>query len=546
MDQLKVVLQGIKKHHFWVLCGVIVVVVLAVWWSATSGLAGRIDERKKDLEGKMTNVRNIASQPLHENQEVLTGIQGSQKDTTAGVEKAWDFLYKRQTNVMKWPDLGYGFRDYMELLPPDAEIPDRFRDLYMNFIQGHFPTLYEIVDIRLPAQLDEQAKPILDENGKVKKVDPFESALGGAGYSGPGEGMPMPSARYPGAGYEGPGMRTTGQGNLVGLVHWNLADLRRIRDRLYWTNRPATIQVRLAQENLWVYEALLRVIAATNEGATNYYNAAVKQISALEIGQTAAAAFARASGQSFRTGGPMAMGGDEYDYEGSGMSGEYMSGSYMGSMEMDEEGGGVTPGYPMGRTGMTGAMTGASAEERLKASLLAYRYVDQDHKPLREPTSGEFKRMPVRMLLLVDQRRITRLLAECANSGMPVEVTKVALNPGMGSLDFARMTTAGRVGYEEEGSGMMPYPGGMPMGGMPMGGTPMMPGSEYEEEGPAYMGAGGTGPTQRREQQTSYDVPIEIQGIIYIFDRPDSEKLGAGTAAAAAAAASPASGGVAP
>ena len=45
--------------------------------------------------------------------------------------------------------------------------------------------------------------------------------------------------------------------------------------------------MRLAQEDLWVYEALLRIIENTNKGTT-YENAAIKRIDALEIGKQAA------------------------------------------------------------------------------------------------------------------------------------------------------------------------------------------------------------------------------------------------------------------
>ena len=197
-----------------------------------------------------------------------------------------------------------------------------------------------------------------------------------------------------------------------------------------------------------------------------------------------------------------------------------------------------------------GAMPSAgSVDELIKMNLTHGRYVGQDGMPLAATDAqpfAEFKMMPVRMLLLVDQRRIFRLLVNCANSGMPVEVKKVALSPGKGSLDFARMgsslgTYGGSGSYDEERSGMMPYMGGA------MGGTGMMPGDTmpgntmYEEQG-AGMGMSGTmSPSQRGGQQTSYDIPIEIQGIIYMFNRPDSEKLG-GTAADQGAGAEPAPG----
>ena len=47
----------------------------------------------------------------------------------------------------------------------------------------------------------------------------------------------------------------------------------------------------MAQEDLWVYEALLRIIENTNQGYTSYYNAPVKEIDALQIGADASKAW---------------------------------------------------------------------------------------------------------------------------------------------------------------------------------------------------------------------------------------------------------------
>jgi hypothetical protein len=523
MDQLKVALQAVKKHHFWILCGVIVLVVLGAWWSSTSGLAGMYEERKTALEGKMSNVSNVASQSLHPNPAVITGIGDAQAETTKSVFEAWQFLYRDQEQYMKWPELlGADFTQYMQFLPPNAPIPLHFRDRYMNFIQQHFPALIEIVDMRLPVLVDERGNPILDEEGNKQKTNPFEKMRMTQGYSDMEEGMGSAMDMMYERGTAG-GMGPSGPGEMIGVVDWNRADLQRIRNSLFWANTPETIQVRLAQQDLWVYEALLRIIAATNGQVKSYYKAPVKEIRALEIGQQAAVAFAAAQGMSMRGMGP-------------GYGGGMMSEEYEESMmsDVDEEYGDEGGGTMYSDSGSTAAPT--SPEEILKSKLLENRYVDKDLKPLpaAEATAAEneFKMMPVRLLLVVDQRRITKLLVECANSAMPVVVTKIALSPGSGTLDIGRMGGGMMTGYEEEGETDMMYGGGMMSGGMMSGGMDSM---MYEEEGPSSGMMSGTGGTSGRGQQDSYDVPIEIQGVIYIFNRPDKEKLGAASGAPAAA-----------
>ncbi|HUT93943.1 MAG TPA: hypothetical protein VMY37_31055, partial [Thermoguttaceae bacterium] len=343
MDQVKFVLAAVKKHHFWVLCGVIVVLVLGAWWSATSGLAKSIETRKGELESAEKSLQGITSESLHANKECISAVQAKHEKLKNEVYGAWDFLYRVQKKNSVWPPIAPNFRRDIELLGPDDEIRPEYRDLYMYFIRKHLPRLYEAVDIRLPAKRDAQGMIITDENGKPVKIDPFETASGQnyattTGYGGGG----MPDTM------EGSGYSPTGSSRdeLVGKVDWTMGDLKRIRDGYYWKTRPTTTQVRLAQEDLWVYEALLRIIAKTNETATSQYNAAVKNIQALEIGQRAAGAFAQSR-----------VSGTRAPAMGSGGSGEDMYGG-TGSEGMAADAGAdmaAMPGPGMGMPGMGGA-----------------------------------------------------------------------------------------------------------------------------------------------------------------------------------------------
>ena len=520
MDQVKVVLAAIKKHHFWVLCGVIVVLVLGAWWSATSGLAKSIETRKGELEGAQKSVQGVTAQSLHANRECISAIQAEHEKLKNEVYNAWDFLYRVQKKNSVWPPIAPNFRRDIELLGPDDEIQVKYRDLYMYFIQRHLPRLYEIVDIRLPAKRDAKGMIITDENGKPVKIDPFETASG-RNYAPTTEygGGGMPDAME-GSGYSS---TTSSREELVGKVDWAMTDVKRIRAGYYWKTRPTTTQVRLAQEDLWVYEALLRIIAKTNETATSQYNAAVKSIQSLEIGQRAAGAFAQSRVSGARAGAMGRSGGSgEGMYEEAGSEGMAAdSGAEMAAMPGPGMGmGGMEGASDYGGAGGTVGSTG-SAEERIKSQLINYRYVDRNGMPLAataSPPFAEFKMMPVRMLLVVDQRRVANLLINCANSPMPVVVWQVGLNPGKGGT-----LNLGTAGSGMEGAYGGAFGGGL--GGMPMGG-----GDRYGE-GTGASGYMGGGPTaQNRGQQTTYDMPIEIQGIIYVFNPPDREKLGTGSA----------------
>jgi len=552
MDQVRLGLAAIKKHHFWVLCGVAVLLGMAIWWWATRGLAAQINERKSSLESTHDAVLQITTGGKHPNQKVIDEIKTEHDNLTKEVLEAWTILYKDQKDRNKWPpELGPDFHTYMELLGPDEPIPERMRDTYMYFIRNHFPEMYEIVDIRLRPALNPDGTIMKDDEGKPIKVDPFETRVAGRDLGGVSDygGSEQYGEQYGSGGVPTPmgtTQRTANQ-ELVGKVFWNMNDLKRIRNDFYWATQPKSIQVRLAQEDLWVYEALLRIIAKTNEHATSHYNAAVKRIEALEIGKQAAAVFAQLYGQSLRGGGMTSTSGSgAYEDNVSGSAAEDEDGSAFGgpAMPMTMPGSfGGSPGFgsspgsydPEAASVMPSAFgpgrmpAGGDIEEYLKMTLLHGRYVGKDGMPLAATDTqpfAEFKMMPIRMVLLVDQRRISRFLVNCANSSMPVEVRRVSINPGKGGvLDLGRPSSAG--------------PTGMPTG--LGGGFGEDSASDMYEETGSSIGSsmGQLGAVRRQDREFSYDIPIELLGIIYIFNPPDKDKLGRGGEAAVTAPTGP-------
>ncbi|MFH1266189.1 MAG: hypothetical protein ABIK89_10715, partial [Planctomycetota bacterium] len=266
MDQVKVVLAAIKKHHFWLLCVVAVLVSLGIWWSATAAMAKRIEERKGELKGAYDSIAGIRSGGLHPNEDTNQAIQERHNKLTDNVFKAWTAFFQDQQIRNRWPKaLGPDVVAYVESLGPNDEIPSEHRDTYMYFIRNHFPEMVEIVEIRLPVAIDENGKPKKDAEGNPVKINPFEKSTGQGNFGGGGEFGPSMAGMGATGGMGGPGEGSYGgrsvsgrDEELVGKVDWNMSDLTRIRANFYWTTQPTTIQVRLAQEDLWVYEALLR------------------------------------------------------------------------------------------------------------------------------------------------------------------------------------------------------------------------------------------------------------------------------------------------
>ena len=91
---------------------------------------------------------------------------------------------------------------------------------------------------------------------------------------------------------------------------------------------------------------------------------------------------------------------------------------------------------------------------------LAGRYVGDEGKPLGNPAQqpyGEFRMMPIDLKVVIEQRDIPRLLAECANSAMRIDVRAVrVLVDDPRAVDLASgATTASSSETTPSGAGPM-------------------------------------------------------------------------------------------
>jgi hypothetical protein len=161
--------------------------------------------------------------------------------------------------------------------------------------------------------------------------------------------------------------------------------------------------------------------------------------------------------------------------------------------------------------------------DAVSKALLNRRYVDAKGQPLAAGAPHpypEFKMMPVRLKLVMSQMAVPKVLAQCANSNMPVEVRQVRIRP------------------DDSGQGLPGGPGGAT--GTPGSGAPGVPGGPPSGGPEGQPRAAGEG--AKEDLTHSLYVPVEILGIIYIYNPPDVAKLRPGVQAGAAgdAAAPPA------
>lgn len=583
MDQVKKILGVVLKYRFWLISLVIILLPLGGWFTTTSKLRTEFDTRKGAIKSKFDAVNQIASAANHPNQFSEAGMDEFVKLLSDDVTSAWRQKYQRQEEILVWPkELGDDFIAKVDAFKPIEslafptpalqELPKTDRERYRDYIKEELPKLAAIIGA--------QWRPPAHGGGMGGSMSGYgsEGSMGGMGMEGYGGAMStgMGSGMGSGMAMGGPAMPGMVAGAAAEkekeIVVWDPADQARLQNlRFDWTNTkdkaPRTLDILYSQEDLWVLNALMRIIAKTNRDATAQYNATIKQISYIDLGRFVGRNYTRITRVTAGPAAGMGYGGEM----GSGMiSGEYNPNAETGSSEPSSDEGAASGDASMGSASyessmaMSGApgeggsemgsgMGGAVAVAPDPANM---RYVDTNYVPIpaerlrlalspdnRNPEDAFLvvaKRIPIRLGLLMDQRKVHRLIAECGNSNLIVEVRQVRINRQRGSsaggYGSGGSSMGGMMGAMS-GPSMGSMGGEMSMGGMggemSMGG---MSGSEaesgsgssmYGSEGPGGMsGSGMPGGGPAGSDRSPYDLPVEIYGMVYIYNPVNVAKLG--------------------
>jgi hypothetical protein len=502
MDQIKEQLVKIKPFAFWIACVVILLGSLATWYMATAKLneerAANESKIKNAFSGLVTIQPKLAKHPNPGTNAEMTKLTLAYGEEVA---RGWELQYQKQEGVLVWPaSFDQDFHDAVKDLRPIEKVPvdkvdykltlkDDFRRRYRDFIEDELPKLAETIGGKWYANRDASAE-----------VGP-----------GPTTGL-------------GPDGRPTVEVDRS-MVLWAPENQRELLATHFGftarANDPSTLDVLYAQEDLWVLQNLMDIIKRTNEGAEGRHDAAVKQIEFVRIGRAAL-------GQS---GAVMMVGG------GTGGPGEsgFPTGPGGPGMEGMQPGMPAGPGAPAvaGETPAAGAPVNPTADVAFQpADPGNWRYVDKANTPLAgfqlrqaiAPTAPGAapatpspetvlltvaKRMPVRIRLEIDQRRLNKLLTEFGNAQLPVEVRQLRIN-----------RTAAAAGNPDSFFGALGGgQGGGPGGGSMEGGYPI----------PGGMNQGGPNGPGNLTRDATVDtnlIKLELYGIVYLYNPVNRSVLG--------------------
>jgi hypothetical protein len=195
--------------------------------------------------------------------------------------------------------------------------------------------------------------------------------------------------------------------------------------------------------------------------------------------------------------------------------------------------GGGYGGTGYGSTGSDTAAAAAPSDDE-KVYLNEWRYVKADGTPMRadefasSPPFYEYRLMPWRLRMTVDEREWDKLLVLFRNTELPLEIKQVRVNPsddaggGMGS----RYGSSSSEGGSSRG-------GGYGSTGSSRGGYGATGGSRgHSSGGYGTTGRGGASPFGGSTQPISNTMILELRGVAYLMNPPDLSKIGVAGAAA--------------
>jgi hypothetical protein len=399
MNKVREILEKIKRHQFWILCGIVALVGIISWWMATGSLAETYNKNKAEIDSYQQKVKSVADARQHHNDTSITRIKEQTEQTKKKVYDAWQKIYDEQkAKVYVWPVnvLGKEFVDHVTSLGPKEEIDLSFRTFYQTRAVNHFKMLSAMIEAEY---LDPNTPAGQREYGR----SPQRTTVIGPAYK----------------------------------VEWDAQKFQALQSNYMWPETPTTKQILYAEEEFWVLMALCEAIREANKDSTGLHNSAVRRIDEMLVAYQAAEENPLGFGESKRIAKPqmeMKVGEDAPAADPAAIPGAPLARPpRLDIMATSRD----SPSYDRPRAAPAAPSMDsdgvAAGPVSVDDALMNWRYVDNKCKPLMgselASQSGEYRLSPWRLTAVVDQRQLDRLLIAFRNTVMPLEIKQVRVNP---------------------------------------------------------------------------------------------------------------------
>ena len=394
-DHLRIYVAMLKKHHFWLLSLALPLIVLPLLFIANGHLSAGMASARSKIDSHLSVIKRVSDIQAHPNEEWSTEITAASDALKRETFAEWTRFWESQKPLRKWPEsLGNDFVTKAEALKPDGQLPPAMLDRYHNGVLGIVQKLPEI----------------MGSANAMFKDDP-EARVGAV------------RARTP-----------------AHLIVWSPDDQMRLLASFQWDKKPSTAKALLAQEELWVYQLLCKLIAETNKSAAGAYNAPITRIEQLAVSYPAAEDNPGGNGRS-RILTPVSQQRVVQSEDSSNLASNAVTTEPISR-----------PPNPRFGSGSEDAPKARGSDGEVKDPLRNWIYVDLDGKPLSAnelSASNELQAvhlMPFVIRAVIDQRSLDTFLIHLATAIVPIDVRQVRIN-----VDSA-LGTVSRGGTEQTGT----------------------------------------------------------------------------------------------
>lgn len=406
-------IRFVKKFYFWPVCLIALGLALFFWSSSIGALDKEFASNESKYLQSKSSVDNIPSNPP--NERMIQAIGGRKNLLMQNVYRAWTLLYNKQNENNTWPEIVINERKIDFNADFSGNDNEPYREQYLYRIVEEFRKM--IATLNLVPDRNKDGAAIDDDVTRVNA---------GADAQTPESG----NAATPTDSQEPAAPRRE-------LVVWAGSDIDKlIENHFSWKRIPTPLQIRVAQEDFWIFQNIINAIKTLNEGVDNRSAASLREIRSFLITNDAVDKFQERLEKGFF---------DEKNF----------------SKTSSEEGGeGSEEAAPE-------ASAGGEGGEVLKKEfreLYDMRYVDQDGRGLSAEqfnalnnvevagiNTSKIRRVPIYLSLVIKQNRLSDLMAALTNAEKPVEIKLVVINPGQGwtpTFNFSQFESENPEGEE--------------------------------------------------------------------------------------------------
>ena len=533
-------MEFFKKNGFWISSFLLVAAMIGTWFYATGNLQADMDKRISAINTARTKAEGImrveaeSGTQAHPNDQTEQGMNEKLDVLGKSVLEAWQQRYDSQQKIMQWPSQilpGVFINEFNKYHPPELLPAEekgesvRMKNLlllYKQQIPNQMKHICSVIQTKwmFQSELDEEAIKTEDE--------PEEAADEGEQDPQTNEDENDPTTKQPDT---KPSAKTKKQeDNFREIVRWSennqtlwfdkLTKFNGRDDNVFSTKLPSPSQVYMLQQDLWLLEAMFEIVRAVNAQLDGDGNpildengiprlvqandlAAVKQIDHVVFGREALSLLGSITDV------------DETQNSDSGFTGPGRGGRGGGSRGRSSGGSKATDLHLayFSNPAFHGRYVNATFEPIESEKIRTI--VGGDALPADDLELVVAKRVPVRLAVQMDERKIPRFLAACANSPFAFEVWQVRINR---HDQEEKITLRGSEGAVEE-SGRGPGRGRGRGAGAP--GPSDVRGSGGGVAGPRRNSKGANDVALRN----NYDVGVEFYGVVKIYNPPNSTLL---------------------